>query len=317
MKSRLVASGLCLALATGAGAAHAQRAADVDAARELFREASRLVQEGRWTEAEERYGRSLALKRAALTLYSLGVVQKTNGHFVEALESFRAFLAEPSTGATLVYETPARDAIDELEKQVARLTIVVEPAALPGVSVTVDGVPVPTAALAIPRLVNPGRHVIVASATGYRPTRVEMSSAPASLREVKLSLAVADGTLEASPPRDPAPPPLQAPPAEAPPSVALPATLMGVGGAAIIAGITVGMLGVKDASNAPTKNGPAASSAKTKALAGDVVTGVGIAAAATGLIILLVQRSGSASPPVTAGVSPWSDGATAGVRVRF
>jgi len=53
-----------LALAVGvlgAAGARAQSAADVTAARDLFIEGSRLAEKGKWTEARDRYERSLAL----------------------------------------------------------------------------------------------------------------------------------------------------------------------------------------------------------------------------------------------------------------
>ena len=64
------------------------------------------------------------------------------------------------------------------------------------------------------------------------------------------------------------------------------------------------------------RSGPEASAAKTKALAGDVVTGVGIAAAAAGVVVLVVQRSG-AHKPATAWITPWGEGAVGGLRIRF
>src|SRR5262249_8065786 len=129
---------------------------------------SSLATKGKWDEARDRYERSLALKRAPITLYSLGIAQKNTGQLVEAIESLHAFLAEPLVAATKPYERPAREAIAEIEKRSGSLRITVEPRGLARVVVTVDGQAVPAAALDRPRPVNPGDHRVAASADGRR-----------------------------------------------------------------------------------------------------------------------------------------------------
>jgi hypothetical protein len=314
MKRASFVPALLLALALGAAhrPALAQSAADVDAARELFREGSKLAQEGRWAEASERYTRSLELKRAAITLYSLGVAHKKTGHLVEALESFRAFLVEPSTPATQAYEQPAKEAVAELEKRVARVAIVVEPAEA---SVSVDGEVVPPAALGVPRLVNPGAHAITATARGFKDARVEVKVTEGGHAQARLVLVKAPDAPATVTPAQPLAPRAPEPTPAARPSRALPIALMAGGGAMIVAGLAVGLVGVKQAADAPTKDGPEASAAKTKALAGDVVTGVGIATAAAGLVVLLVTNR--PAKVEAAKVSPWIGAGAGGVRIQF
>ena len=106
--------------------ASAQSAADVAAARALFLEGTRMGKEGRWKEAQALYARSLLRKPSAITRYSLGVAQKETGHLVDALSSFRAFLAEPLTPVTTPYAAAAAAAIVELEGRIGRVTIVIE-----------------------------------------------------------------------------------------------------------------------------------------------------------------------------------------------
>ena len=103
--------------------ARAENPADVALARELFTEGSRYAEAGNWAAATERYARSLALKRAAITLYSLGISHKNTGKLVEALVNLRAFLSEPSVPATQPYEAPARAAIAEIEPRIGRVRI--------------------------------------------------------------------------------------------------------------------------------------------------------------------------------------------------
>lgn len=101
------------------GLAEAQSDKDVETARAVFVEASMLAEQGRWAEARERYLLSLRLKRAAITFYSLGVVDRELGRLVDARESFRAFLDEPSAPGTKGFEEPARQALAEIDAQLA------------------------------------------------------------------------------------------------------------------------------------------------------------------------------------------------------
>ena len=122
--SRRPASRLCGAVLTALtllapGLAEAQSDKDVETARAAFVEASRLADQGHWAEARERYMLSLRLKRAPITFYSLGVVDKELGRLVEARESFRTFLDEPSTPATKGFEEPARQALSEIDARLA------------------------------------------------------------------------------------------------------------------------------------------------------------------------------------------------------
>src|SRR5271155_4606482 len=59
--------------------AHADAAADLGRARDLFLEGSKLSETGDWEGARDRFERSLKLKRAALTLYNLGIAQQEKG----------------------------------------------------------------------------------------------------------------------------------------------------------------------------------------------------------------------------------------------
>jgi hypothetical protein len=94
-----------LALAPS-GVARAQTPAEIAEARQLFMEGATLADEGKWDAARDRYERSLAKKRSALTLYNLGITQQKTGRLVDALATFRAFLAEPVEASTEPYVQP-------------------------------------------------------------------------------------------------------------------------------------------------------------------------------------------------------------------
>lgn len=294
----------------------AQTTTDVETARALFVEGAKLGNEGRWKEARDLYARSLQLKAAPITRYSLGVAQRETGRFADALSSFRAFLAEPEAPATARYTQPARAAIAALEERIGRVAITVEPRPIEGLTLTIDGLPVPPTSDR-PREVDPGAHDIAARAPGFRQgsahfvvtegggAAVTLTLAPATAAVGSKSQVVA---LDITAPIAPPPPP--------PPHASnrtLPFVLLGVGTGLFIGGATLGLVGVSQASDAPTKDGSAASSAKAKGIAGDLLGGAGIATAGIGLILLLTggQTSAASAAQSTVSVSG------SGLAVRF
>ena len=301
----------------------------MEAARNLYREGAALIHEERWDEARDRFERSLALKRAPRTLFSLGVAQQKTGHLADALESYRAFRVEPDSSRDPYFEQ-AGEAIVDLEKRVAYLSLHIAPApaGLHELRVTIDGHDVPPAALATRRLLDPGTHQVVAIAAGYQDARASVTLGEGGQASVSLSLEPAfapAGTVPLPTPTLVAslPPP---PPGDAGPrasSSALPVALMVSGGAVFLVGVSVGMVGVAAAASAPTRDGPEATAARKKMLAGDLVGGTGVVAAGAGLALLLLRRL-PARPPASAvagQVEPWIQGSTTGARagasVRF
>jgi hypothetical protein len=294
----------------------AQTAADVETARALFVEGAKLGNEGRWKEARELYARSLQLKPAAITRYSLGVAQRETGRYADALSSFRAFLAEPETPGTARYTEPARAAMKALEGRIGRVIITVEPRALEGLALTIDGQPVPPTSDA-PREVDAGAHDVSARAPGYRPGTGRFVVAEGAGAAVTLTLAgatAAVGSKALVRPLDPSKP-IEAPPAPKAPTRILPIVLMGVGGGLFIGGMTLGLVGVSQASNAPSSNGPEANAAQAKGIAGDLIAGAGIATAGIGLILLLTGGRSSSAPISAGGTTVSASGS--GIVVHF
>jgi hypothetical protein len=321
---RIVLVAVLLACAVGLrpGLAAAQSAADTATARELYIEGAKLSKEERWEQAKDRLKRSLELKKAPITHYSLAVAQQKTGELVEALENFRAFLVAPSAAATESLREPAEQAAEKLSEQVARVAITIRPDGLESLSVSIDGVKVPTAALDRPRLVNPGRHELRATAAGHAEASQSFTVEEGGSAEVTLTLEpAAEPTAEP----EPEPEPAAAPPAEPPDegaSIAGPVVTLVTGIVAIGVGVAVGLVGVSEAEDAPASEGPEADAARTKGLAGDIVAGVGGAVAAVGLIWLIVAATSGpdedeASAADAARLRPWAAGPVAGVQVQF
>lgn len=290
----------------------AQSAADVENARALFVKGARLANEGRWKEARSLYARSLQLKSAPITRYSLGVAQKETGLYADALGSFRAFLAEPEVPATAGYTEPARAAIALLEGQIGRVLITVEPRAPTGLALALDGDPIPPTS-DMPREIDPGAHDLVARAPGFRTGNAHFTVAASAGVAVALTLVPVMGPTESRAlvrPLDISPTPVPpTPPVRTHSSRTLPVILLSVGGAMLVAGTTVGILGVNQASDAPTRDGAAASAAQTKGIVGDILGGAGIATAGIGLILLLTGAPTSPAPRGGTGLTVSASGA--------
>lgn len=293
-----------------------QNAADVAAARDLFREASRLAKEGKWEEARAAYERSYALRPSALTRYGLGMAQKETKRFVEAIESFRAFLRHDEPG-TADYRPSAEKMLTEIEGRVARLTVSVVNAPH-GVEVVIDGAQLLPAAIGVSRPVDPGSHKIEARAPGYEPYAREVELGEAATSELAIEMKRAavkpGGRGSAAGPgsgRAGSRPTADSGRSE---SKSLGIALTVTGGAVFIGGVAIGLVGVAKASNADTRDGSDASSAKTFALVGDVVGGLGLVTAAVGAYVLL-SPSSPEQPKRAAGLlpAPWLGRDGAGV----
>jgi hypothetical protein len=278
--------------------AHAQSPADVSVARDLFKEGAKFAQDGEWNEARQRYEKSLALKRSPRTLYSLGIAYRNLRRFVESLESYRAFLVEMQKDDDKPYEQAARDAIAELEKEVAKLDIkVLVDDDDVKMTLTIDGIIVPEAAYGYPRLVDPGKHTVLVRAKGYADATQVVTVNEGDKQTVSLRLAPSAKT-DLFHPIGP----------DKPDVAVLPTVLIAAGSATFAVGLTVGLVGVQRAKDAPTRDGDDADSARRSALAGDIIGGIGIVSAGAGLTLLLVDKFGKprhrATKPSTGWVMP-------------
>jgi hypothetical protein len=282
-------------LATAAPASRADTRDDAaaedprtEAAREVFRAAVEAVQRGDWLEARELYRRSHDLWPAPATLYSLAVAQRETGELVEALDSFRAFLAMPSTAELERFREAATRASEDLDGRIVRLRIVVVPATAGDVEVRLDGNSVEQDH---EQLLNPGLHTVEARADGYQPKifSVRFASGTRERRVVELSPRE---TEIAGKPGGGAP----APASWEPPLVTLAA--LSAGSAVLSAGVTTGIVGVITASEASEPG--EADRARRLALAGDVMAVTGAVGIGLGVAFWIASAAEGDEPGRTA-----------------
>ena len=331
------------AIAGTAGDAYAQDASaqDIAQARTLGQQAQTAYDAGNFAESEKLWAAAAKLYPQAPTLtLGLARTQAKNGHVVGAQESYNKIIREWSTVAS---PPPAfKEALDAAKNEVgtvsarvANVVITVEGGA-PNPVVTVDGENVPAAALGLKRPVDPGQHVVKASAEGYRPAETKFSVAEAGSAEAKLKLekspdepvaAVVPATGSTEPAADSG---------TKPGSTQRTAALVawGVGGVGLVIGAITGIVAVGKHGDLSDQcaNGTCPSNLQsdvdsyktmgTLSTIGFVVAGIG---AATGAVLWFTAPKEKSSPPAASGaapslkptVSPYIGLGAAGVSGRF
>jgi hypothetical protein len=189
------------------------------------------------------------------------------------------------------------------------------------VTLSVDGVAVPSAVIGLPRRLNAGHHVMIAS-TSTSEGRAELDIGEGEKKDVSIVLAkIAQPTVTEPKPTEEPPPP----PPETHRSYALPIVFFSVGGVGLIAGGVTGVLMLSKQSSLSNSCpnhvcGPAqygdldtANMLATTSTVAFIVGGVGVAA---GIVALLVGKP-SAPAPTQASVEPWFGLGSAGVRGTF
>lgn len=144
--------------------------ADVAAAEALFQEARRLTAEGRYAEACPKFEESNRLDPALGTLLYLADCYEEMGRTASAWATFELAASEGRKANQAKREVMARERAKALEARLSKLSIVVaEGAKVDGLLVVRDKTEVGDASLGVPLPVDPGEHIVKASAPGYEP----------------------------------------------------------------------------------------------------------------------------------------------------
>jgi hypothetical protein len=199
-----------LAVLSLSGSAFAQKsAADV-----LFREGRTLMEAHRYAEACEKFAESQRIEPAAGTLLNIADCQEKSGNLALAWNSFNEAAKAASARNRSDWLTIATRRGAALEARVALLTIAVsaQVAATSGLRIERDGVAVEKDRWGITSAVDPGAHVITASAAGYRTwtRRVDLFAGQKLITDVP-ALEPIDVAVPAKPPAPQAPPPKTSP----------------------------------------------------------------------------------------------------------
>jgi hypothetical protein len=147
-------------------------AADVTMARQLGNQGIELAGGGDCAAAVDPLSRSEAMHHAPTTLVILGECHITLGKLVQGAEELTRVVREnidPQAPASFrTAQDRARVRLEETRPRIPKLRLVVHGAAgNAALTVLIDGEPIPVASLGLDRPVDPGRHRVQVTATGY------------------------------------------------------------------------------------------------------------------------------------------------------
>lgn len=316
-----------------AAPAQAESAADRATARALAKEGFEALKTGDFETAEDRFRRADALVHAPTLVVDHARSLVGLGRLVEAHERYELVIREGvdpnASGPWKRAYADAQREIEELKGRLAWLTIKVVGPEQP--EVTIDGKPIPAAAIGVRRATDPGERTIVAGGAGYLPKEesLDLDEGEEQVLEFELepdpnaSAQEEAAAAPASATRD-----VQANPDFSSDRMYAYAAF-GVGGVGIIAGSVTGLLALRKRSqlNKECDNGrcPDESSQgkidtyHTLGTISGIAYGVGIAGVAAGATLLLLsgQSGGTGYDTESASVAPYFTGNSVGVHGRF
>ena len=152
----------------------------VDRAQALFDEARSLMKDGRFSEACPKLAESQRLDPGGGTLLNLGICHARIGLTATAIGELRAALAQAQSDGREDRQKTAQRQIDELTPLLSGLRIRVASEAPLGLRVELDGVEVPHANLDLEVPIDPGVHVVKATAPGLKAWSKTVQIAPVS-----------------------------------------------------------------------------------------------------------------------------------------
>ena len=221
-------------------AASSAHAGDPAAAQGLFNDAKKLMADDHWKEACPKLEESQRLDPGIGTLFHLANCHEHIGRTATAWAEFLEVASTAKARAQTAREKAARDRANALEPKVSRMTISLK-AETPGLSISRDGEVVGRGQWGAAVPIDPGEHVIVATAPGKR--RWENSVRIASeMKNVELTVPALADEAAPAPVVAIAPQPIVAPPPVVPAQEA--PTEAGSGKAQRTTAIVVGGLGL-------------------------------------------------------------------------
>jgi len=214
-------------------------------AEQLFQAARALVEKGDYASACPKLEESSKLEPAVGTQFNLADCYEHVGRTASAYTLFRQVAAIARAAGKFERERSAKERAAKLESNLARVHVTVE-APAPGIDVRLDDAPIEHGAAAGAVPVDPGKHVLRASAPSRTPWESELTALAGKTAEVVVPELV-DPTPRS---RAPAPPPVtaDAPPPRTQRTIAL--VTGGVGVAGLVVGAVAGAVALSGRSDA-------------------------------------------------------------------
>jgi hypothetical protein len=150
---------------------------ELKAARELFQDAFKDEQDKRYDAALEKFQRVASVKESASVRYRIASVLESLGRLREARDAFRALVAAKWTLPANEQEIADSSAerAHALDKKIPRLLIRLQDNPPPDARVTIDGAAVPASTTVRPIELDPGEHLVQASAPTARSSETKVT----------------------------------------------------------------------------------------------------------------------------------------------
>jgi hypothetical protein len=288
------------------------------AAQALFDQGRRLLDEGKYAEACAKFESSQRLDPGTGTLLNLATCNERLGKLATAWTLFNEALSLAIRDGRRDRMSFAREHIVSIEPQLPHLTVAVRASGTDGLSLTIDGAPLGKAAWGVAAPVDPGDHVVEATASGKVPFRATVKLAPTESRTLEVPALDDDpeasaklnkgegqalGTASAELPAPPGPTGNGT--GNATRRLAGEIAL-GAGAVALGIGTYFGLRAMSiwsDANANCTQDACSAygesrtKDARSAARAADVALGIGVAAVGAGVVLVLTAASGQSSQP--------------------
>lgn len=308
--------------------------ADRTTARALAAEGYEALERQDYATAEDRLRRADALVHAPTIVVDRAKALIGLGRFVEAYESYQLVMREtlprnaPPSWKQAVLE--AEREVSKVEPRLAWLVLKVEGPSDP--RVTIDGVTIPNASLGVRRPIDPGRRTIRVTADGFVSGGRSLSLKEAEQQEITIALDKPPAIQLDESKVAPAPP--ETPTDSAPRSQIPMWTAFGVGAAGLTFGTITGILFLdkhgKLVDKCPNDNRcdpkdgaekaeliSMRSSYRTMGTLSGIGFGLGVAGAATGVVMLLTNPKRSEAPRTGFMLAPVVGPDRVGVTGRF
>jgi hypothetical protein len=294
-------------------------AADKETARRLMTEGRTYRKAGDSKSALKSFQAADDIMHVPTTALEVGRTEVELGQLVEARDTLLAIARLPAAPkeprAFVEARATAKTLAGELEGRIPSIKLTIQGVPADGVvTVQVDDVPIPAAALGVPRAVDPGHHVIsgslgAGSAGGTAPHTTAVDLTEGETKEVTLDMAAPLVSDEA--------------PAAKPPSAPTDTWRLvsyvgfGVGGAALLVGSITGIVAISDLSSAkkmgcvgnqcpPSADGElnTAGTFATVSTVGFVLAAAGVGAGAVGFILSRHHEKAAAATPASPSATP-------------
>lgn len=168
----------CAATLTAGHVLAEPTAAERSLAAALFDQGRTLMNEGKLDEACSKLTESQRLDPGGGTLLNLALCHEKQGKIATAWTEFREARAIAKRDNRPDRESAADGEISKLEPQLFKISVVVAPEVkIPGMTIEIDGLPLPEAAWGTPFPVDPGPRSIVVRAPGYREWKGSVEAA--------------------------------------------------------------------------------------------------------------------------------------------